>query len=316
MVRRLLVGMLVAIAAGIALLAAWLHLWLDWPWPLAVLSASVVPLALDAALLGLQFVIGAWQRRRVQPDLHYGLGADLRAWLGEIAASLRTFLYAQVRYGARAAPSGDAPGRMPVLLVHGYLCNRGIWHPFARWLAARGHAVETLNLEPVFGAIDDYVPLLAEALARLRARSGAARVAIVAHSMGGLAVRAFIARHGCEDLGAVVTLGTPHRGTWMARFGHGANARQMRLDSAWLRALAAREPSASRALFTVVLTHHDNMVLPQPIQTLEGAQTIALSALGHVALAYDHAVWEHAAHAIDAASAPRSASPSESATAA
>lgn len=300
MIRRMLAGLVSAIALAVALLAGWLHWGHAWSWTSAVLVAAAVPLALHATILGQQFLVGAWLRRRTRPDLRFGAGASVRAWLGEVVASLRTFFYAQLRYGARALPSGEAPGRVPVLLVHGYFCNRGIWQPMARWLAARGHPVESVNLEPVFASIDDYAPVLAEAVRRLRTRTGVARVAIVAHSMGGLAARAFVARYGSDTVCAVVTLGTPHRGTLLARFGHGCNVSEMMPDSDWLRALAAREPASARGLYTIVLSHHDNIVVPQAIQTLEGARTIELSARGHVALAYDRVAWEHAARALDA----------------
>lgn len=299
MMQRLLGLLVAAIALGVVELALWLHRVHDWPAALATLGAVAVPVLANAAILGQQFAIGAWLRRRTRPDLHLGLAAALRAWLGEIVASLRTFFYAQIRYGARPLPSGTGHDRMPVLLVHGYFCNRGIWRPFARWLAERGHAVDSVNLEPVFGSIDDYVPLVEAAIERLRTRTGAERVAVVAHSMGGLAVRAFLAQHGTAAIGAVVTLGTPHRGTWLARFGYGRNVAQMRLDSGWLRDLAAREAGQTRAPFTVVLSYHDNIVVPQSIQTLEGARTIELIARGHVELAYDRGVWARALEAIE-----------------
>ena len=299
MMQRLLGLLVAAIALGVVELALWLHRVHDWPAALATLGAVAVPVLANAAILGQQFAIGAWLRRRTRPDLRLGLAAALRAWLGEIVASLRTFFYAQIRYGAQPLPSGTGHDRMPVLLVHGYFCNRGIWRPFARWLAERGHAVDSVNLEPVFGSIDDYVPLVEAAIERLRTRTGAERVAVVAHSMGGLAVRAFLAQHGTAAIGAVVTLGTPHRGTWLARFGYGRNVAQMRLDSGWLRDLAAREAGQTRAPFTVVLSYHDNIVVPQSIQTLEGARTIELIARGHVELAYDRGVWARALEAIE-----------------
>lgn len=117
--------------------------------------------------------------------------------------------------------------------------------------------------------------------------------------MGGLAVRAFLAQHGTAAIGAVVTLGTPHRGTWLARFGYGRNVAQMRLDSGWLRDLAAREAGQTRAPFTVVLSYHDNIVVPQSIQTLEGARTIELIARGTSELAYYCGVWARALEAIE-----------------
>lgn len=308
MIQRLL-GVLVAmVALAVAALALWLNQARDWPAALALAGAAAVAALAHAAVLANQFAIAAWLRRRARPDLHPGLPAALRAWAGEVAVSLRTFFYAQVLYGARPLASGDSRARTPVLLVHGYFCNRGIWRPFARWLAARGHPVESVNLEPAFGPIDDYVAIVAAGVERLRARTGAAQVAVVAHSMGGLATRAFLARHGSAAIGAVVTLGTPHRGTWLARFACGRNVAQMRLDSGWLRDLAAREAGQQRPPFTVILSLHDNIVAPQPIQTLEGARTIEVAARGHVELAYDRAIWSRALEAIEAAAGPRSGS--------
>lgn len=305
MIQRALAGLVAAIATALVSLAVWLNHALDWPVLAAAMAAAAVPVLVDAALLGQQFVITAWLRRRSRPDLDFGIAAALRAWAGEIAASLRTFLFTQVLHGAHRLPSGTDRDRTPVLLVHGYVCNRGIWWPFARWLAARGHAVESVNLEPVFGSIDDYVPVIAAGIERLRARTGAARVALVAHSMGGLAARAYMAARGADSLTAVVTLGTPHRGTWMARYGLGRNVSQMRLDSDWLQALASREAAATCAPFTVILSHHDNIVAPQSIQTLARARTIEISGRGHLELAYDRAVWSHVADAIAAPLAHR-----------
>jgi triacylglycerol esterase/lipase EstA (alpha/beta hydrolase family) len=108
--------------------------------------------------------------------------------------------------------------------------------------------------------------------------------------MGGLAIRAYLRAQGDAGVAAVVTLGTPHRGTFHARFGQGPNARQMRIDSAWLRTLASGETAGRRARFTVVFSHHDNIVAPQAGQTLPDARVVAFSGIGHLSLAYHPAV--------------------------
>lgn len=314
MMRRLLGALVMAVLAGVIWLAAWLHLAHDWH-PLIALAAAVsVPVLFDAVVLGFQFISGAWFRRGGGPDSRYPMSASIRAWAGEIAASLRTFFYAQIRHhdweiastadGSRA--SAAHASRIPVLLVHGYFCNRGIWYPFARWLAARGHPVDSVNLEPIFGSIDNYPPIVAQGVRRLQERSGAPQVAIVAHSMGGLVVRAYLARYGSGSVCSAVTLGSPHHGTWIANFGIGHNVAQMRPDSTWLRDLEAREADnagAARAPFTTIVTAHDNIVMPLALQALGGASMRSIAARGHVALAYDRSVWELAADAIDAACA-------------
>jgi len=302
MMARILRLVAVLEALGAWAIADALHDTGAWDWPAAVALGACAPLGVHASIVLLGFVVAravsgpapaAW---RVGP-----LGA-LRMFAREFAVSLRLFQVempwmprrALAGTDARAgAPSGAATGAgathdpVPVLLVHGFLCNRQVWRPMAAWLAARGHAIEAIDLEPVFGSIDAYADRVDAAVRALQARTGRLQVALVCHSMGGLAARAYLRAHGTAAVAGVVTLGTPHRGTFHARFGHGRNAAQMRQDSAWLQALDASEPAGMRRLFTIVLTHHDNIVVPAAAQVLPGARVIELGGLGHLTLAYD-----------------------------
>lgn len=273
----------------------------------AVAIGVAAPLALHAAVLTLGFTI-AWAGRGERPRdgprpaFLAGLRHWTLAWLREIPDSMRTFSFAQPLLARRefGACTPDA-ARMPVLLVHGYFCNRALWRPMARRLAACGHAVDAVDLEPPFASIDDYAPRIADAVDALRRRTGAPRVALVAHSMGGLASRAYLRAYGDDAVGCVVTLGTPHQGTLHARLGHGRNVRQMRRGSDWLRRLAADEPPERLRRFTVVLSWQDNIVAPQAAQTLPGARTVMVHGLGHISLAYDARVARIVVEAIEAA---------------
>jgi triacylglycerol lipase len=114
----------------------------------------------------------------------------------------------------------------------------------------------------------------------------------VGHSMGGLVARAYLRDHGAARVARVVTLGTPHRGTGLARFGAGHNSRQMRWNgsategrcSAWLARLERCEDPAVRSLFTSLYSHQDNIVSPQLSSCLPGAVNIEFNGVGHVAL--------------------------------
>jgi pimeloyl-ACP methyl ester carboxylesterase len=296
--RALIAAQLIlAVAVGLAL-----HENAGWPAPAAGLAGLVAALAVHLAIIAADFAIARMAASPVPPQHAIGRWGLLRVLAVEFRDSLLTFSFRQAFLGERPLPSAPSPGaegRLPVVLVHGYFCNRALWRPFARWLAARGHPVSSVNLEPVFGSIDDYAPTLARAIDALREATGHEQVALVCHSMGGLAARAYLRAHGDGAIARVVTLGTPHRGTVLARLGRGANARQMRPDSAWLKALAAGEPDELRALFTVVLSHHDNIVSPQAYQTLPGARTVEVSAIGHISLALDRRIWGLAAEALD-----------------
>ncbi len=118
---------------------------------------------------------------------------------------------------------------------------------------------------------------------RLRAATGMAPV-IVAHSMGGLAVRAWLGRATALDVHAVITLGTPHHGTNFGHRGPMANVGQMRRGNDWLGALAGTESPDLRRRFVCFYSHCDNIVLPASTAMLEGADNRHLRAMAHVQL--------------------------------
>ena len=108
---------------------------------------------------------------------------------------------------------------------------------------------------------------------------------IVAHSMGGLAARAWLRRDGAEQRAhSIVTIGTPHAGTWLARFALASNTRQMREGNDWLRELAAGEPRSARALFTCYFGHCDNIVFPASNALLAGARQCHVEGTAHIDL--------------------------------
>ncbi|MBW6494731.1 MAG: alpha/beta fold hydrolase [Burkholderiaceae bacterium] len=299
--------------AGASLIAAALAHWCGWPGPWAALAGAAAILATHATVLGWEFIFAGRIARThaTEPGPENSRTSEmaappgwerspaLRAWLGEIVASLRAFFQSQIWFGDRELPTAATARKIPVLLVHGYFCNRALWRPLAKRLAERGHPVGSVNLEPVFGSIDDYTPIVAAGIERLLASSGADRVALVGHSMGGLAARAALRQAGTDQVAGLVTLGTPHRGTLYARRALGRNAAQMRPGSEWLGALAAAEPDDGYPKVTVILTHQDNIVVPAQPQSLPGARTIAFTGLGHVELIYAPAVHQAVCAALD-----------------
>jgi triacylglycerol esterase/lipase EstA (alpha/beta hydrolase family) len=125
--------------------------------------------------------------------------------------------------------------------------------------------------------------------------------------MGGLVARAWLRRDRGVLAARVITLGAPHHGTRLAGLAPGANGQQMRRragaqpESAWLRALAAGEDAATRALVVSIWSHHDNIVAPQTSSLLPGARNIEFGGVGHVALGSDPGVLDAVMREIGAA---------------
>jgi hypothetical protein len=76
-----------------------------------------------------------------------------------------------VRSSSQLLPPTAPATKVPVLLIHGYCCNHGVWRDVEARLQALGHTVLAINLEPLFCSIDDYVPQVEQAVAQLRAQT-------------------------------------------------------------------------------------------------------------------------------------------------
>ena len=287
MLARLQAG-LVFTALGAALL------WSIWSCqqglgPGVWLAGLALALAPHAPVLGLEFLLLAWLGRDARaPPAH--AGQLLRAWAGEVAAGWQVFGWRQPFAADREADVPGQPGRTAVLLLHGLVCNRGLWAPWLRRLRQAGVPCQALSMTPLFGRIEAWGPQIEAAVALLHAQTGRPPL-LVGHSMGGLAIRAWLAAQpdaAAADarVAGVVTIAAPHQGTWMARFGFSAKARQMRVGSPWLKALAAAETPARRARFTCFYGHADNIVFPATSATLDGADNRHVPGTAHVQMVF------------------------------
>lgn len=252
--------------------------------PLVLLCTLLLPLLLQFGVICVSMV---QSRPKLAGTLWW------RAFGGEFLAALRIF-WLQLPWAATKTevrfpdlPRQTQPWRMPVLLVHGYICNYRVWDKTVKALHQAGHPVLAITLEPLFTSIDDYAPQIEQAVRQLQQATGAGQVALVGHSMGGLIIRAWLRQYGSANAARIITLGTPHQGTKMASWSPTTNAAQMAWHSPWLQNLQAEETPASRQLMHIALTQHDNIVYPQREQVLTDAKVTEFSGLGHLELCLD-----------------------------
>lgn len=293
-ITRILLLLQLAVMLALAWLAE--RRW-EWGDATALVFGIGVLLLLRLGITANSFFLAAHYRGAIPADFQLGWRGQRQLFWREFDATLFATSWSMPFRRFRQRPA-TAPRALPVLLVHGYGCNSGYWGPLSRVLAAAGITHHALDLEPVCGSIDQYLPALDTAIRALRAASGQQRIVLVAHSMGGLVARAYLRRHGAAHIAKIITLGTPHHGTALANFGIGINTAEMGWHgragqgqpSAWLRTLAATEDPGHRRLLVSLYSWHDNIVSPPTSPHLEGAKNIQLGGIGHVALASDAGV--------------------------
>ncbi|MEW5852983.1 MAG: alpha/beta hydrolase [Myxococcota bacterium] len=225
----------------------------------------------------------------------------VRAFVVELFCVTAVVLLSARALGRRLERLHDGrPGAVPVLCVHGYTQNLGNWVVMSSRLARGGTgAVYGINLRPKFVELEVWAAQIVDALRQIQRETGATHVDVVCHSMGGLATRLALARHGADVMvRRVVTLGSPHRGTVLAPLGLGANAAQMRVGCAFLTGLPE-----GPATLTSIWSTCDGMVLPVD-HAVWGGRQVVFHDLGHLSLLFSPRV----AHAtVEALTAPEAA---------
>jgi triacylglycerol esterase/lipase EstA (alpha/beta hydrolase family) len=247
-------------------------------------GAPVLYLAVLGSVTLLWFAIAWIFRAPRPPEMRLGISQTLRLYLEEVRAIARHGRHmALYRFLPPDPPS--APARAPVLLVHGVLCNRGAMEDLRRELSARGiQPLYTMSYGPPLASIERFADQLAGKIDTILAATGASRVALVGHSMGGLVARAYLRRYGPDKVSAVIMLGTPHHGSVHAWLFPGTSLRQLRPNSAWLGELNRGAIAPPGVRVVSVWSRHDSMVAPQTSSQLDGAVNIVVHGIGHNAL--------------------------------
>jgi len=180
--------------------------------------------------------------------------------------------------------------RCPVLLVHGYAASESVWTPLRRALAEGGFGhIVSLTYNSFATDPEAVSAELAHQALRALAASGAPRVHLVGHSLGGLIVRcalegsaALSSRAGCA-----VTIASPHCGAHLARIAPGRCARIMQQGPRSLRPAV----NAPRPIRWLAYYSDGDRVVPPASARLDdpryGAANLLIPGCGHLTICRD-----------------------------
>ena len=187
------------------------------------------------------------------------------------------------------------PGERPLILCHGYMTNRSslLWLGWRLRKAGRRNVLIP-NFRPASASIPEFAESLSRVVARALERTGADKVDLIGHSMGGLVIRYYVERlGGAPQVHTVVTLGTPHQGTKTAVLGLFETARQFHPAAPFIREMQASS-LAPEVKMVSLWSEFDNIVLPPENALLPPpCANVMLRNVGHVALLFSKQALAH-----------------------
>ena len=161
-----------------------------------------------------------------------------------------------------------------VVLIHGIWMN-GMELALLQWRLRRaGYRVRRFRYASVFGQWEAHQEALSQFVAGLDAQ----RIHLVAHSLGGLLLRDWLEQGGDPRLGHLVTLGTPHQGSSLARRMCGSRPGRWLLGGAGERLCAMSVPWRGEFPLGIIAGDYPlgvGSIIPGLVQPSDG--TVALT---------------------------------------
>ena len=219
---------------------------------------------------------------------------DVRHQLAELPLFALTQLYpsgtsAVLRQEPAApdAPAYTEPVPRPVVLIHGLGGSAGNFVVMRALMHLQPSARPVYQFDyRAFRDMSEVVPAFRAWLVDVHARHPGVRMDVIAHSMGGLIVRAALLEASVASMiDHVLTIGTPHHGSHLARWGGASWTVDIRPDSPFMTSIADVTPAnRGDALprFTAFWTRRDVIVIPAESACLEGATNVAMHQATHV----------------------------------
>jgi triacylglycerol lipase len=189
--------------------------------------------------------------------------------------------------GVRApAKSHSAPTARPVLLVHGLGGTKSSWSLLARTLTARGLTVDAITYSPFGTSVEQVADRLAVKVERLLSQTGADKVHLVGHSLGGVVIAQAIASGRLTGLvDTVITLAAPFGGSpWANLLPFGAIVSSLRQDSPLLRRIASAPIPDGMRWLAFTATHDTIVPGRRSVPPHVNVETVTVGGVGHLGM--------------------------------
>ncbi|MET7378591.1 triacylglycerol lipase [Streptomyces sp. NPDC005526] len=182
----------------------------------------------------------------------------------------------------------------PVLFVHGYTGDGSSWNTMAGRFKTDGWPSSYLDQWSYDWHQSNATTAqqLASEVDKLLTATGASKVDIVSHSMGGLSSRYYLKNlGGTSKVDAWVSLGGPNHGTDSANTCFDTSCTEMRIGSDFLNALNANDETPGSSRYATWWSPCDTVINPDSSVSLSGASNTKTACLSHTALLTDATVY-------------------------
>ncbi|MEX0684127.1 MAG: triacylglycerol lipase [Dehalococcoidia bacterium] len=212
-----------------------------------------------------------------------------------IVLAFATLVLSLLAFAPGTAKDTSASHHNPILFVHGYTSNASAWDNMKSRFIADGWESNYL-FAYTFSSTQSNATVaqaVSQRVNEIRAATGAAKVDIIAHSMGSLSSRYYLKNlGGTTYVDDWVSLGGPNHGTtWAYGCFFFSPCNQMIPGSSFLNGLNSGDETPGAVNYGTWWSPCDELINPDTSTILSGATNTRTACMGHSALRTDATVY-------------------------
>ncbi len=182
----------------------------------------------------------------------------------------------------------------PIIFVHGFASSAAIWTKMIGSFVLDGWAIGDMTAWSYDTSLSNVTiaQLVKQKVDSVTLATGAPKVDLISHSMGGLSTRYYTGTlGGAPKVDAWVSLGGPNHGTTTANLCSLQSCLEMRPGSGFLVALNTGDETPGASRYATWRTPCDEATTPVESVSLSGATNILTACIGHSDLYLDPTVY-------------------------
>jgi triacylglycerol lipase len=206
----------------------------------------------------------------------------------------RTITTILVALALSAGFAAGAQAHLPILFVHGWKGSSSNWTTMIERFEKDGWPKEDLNNWTYNTAQSNVTTAKEEAtkVTEILKKTGATKVDLISHSMGGLSTRYYVKNLGGEStVEDWVSLGGPNHGTEAANLCLETSCLEMRIGSTFLNELNAGDETPGAVHYGTWWSPCDEFIKPVESVILTGATNTKTECISHLALLTNEKVY-------------------------
>jgi triacylglycerol lipase len=196
--------------------------------------------------------------------------------------------------GSASTANAQTTSYDPILFVHGWNSSGTVWNTMISRFQGAGWPSTALNNWSYNTSQSNVTTAgqIRDKVNSILAATGASKVDVITHSMGGLSSRYYAKNLGGDlKVDEWVSLGGPNHGTDTANFCWETSCSEMRIGSSFLTALNSGDETPGAVNYRTWWSPCDSVINPDSSVALSGATNTKTACLSHSALYEDATVF-------------------------